>query len=144
MASIKNSQSSTAVQARSVDSDKRHAAAITTCIGGLNLISEACARIWSAATHLNKGVVNTSSIGQEEAAARRQAVKEEELLLSAQDAVVPLLGLLHAVLVVLHAVLVWEGDTVHTLSHHQKQRKNFLHRVCVRVCVYKPRHDAKT
>ena len=141
MASIKNSQPSTAVQARSVDSDKRHAAAITNCIGGLYLISEAYARIWSAATHLNKGIVNTSSIGQEEAAARRQAVKEEELLLSAQDTVVPLLGLLHAVLVVLHAVLVWEGDTVDTLSNHQKQRKNFLH---LYVCVYKPRHDAKT
>lgn len=69
--------------------------------------------------HLNEAVVDSCPIGQEEAAARRQAVKEEELLLGAQQAVVPLLGLLHSVLVSLHAVLVGEGDAIHTLQHKQ-------------------------
>lgn len=68
-------------------------------------------------TYLNEVVVNPSPIGQKEAAAGRQAVKEEELLLGTKQAVVPLLGLLHSVLVGLHAVLVWEGDAIHTLHH---------------------------
>ncbi len=71
-------------------------------------------------SHLNKVVVDSRSIGQEEAAAGRETVEEEELLLSAQEAVIPLLGLLHAVLVVLHALLVWKGDSIHTLHNIQR------------------------
>lgn len=78
--------------------------------------------------HLNEVVVDSCPIGQEEAAARGQAVKEEELLLGAQQAVVPLLGLLHSVLVGLHAVLVREGDAIHTLQRkHEGQVKPLLH-----------------
>jgi len=69
--------------------------------------------------HLNKGIIDTSSIGQEKATARGHAVKEEELLLGAQQAVIPLLGLLHAVLVVLHALLVWKGDTIDSLQQQK-------------------------
>ena len=66
--------------------------------------------------YLDQTVVHTGSIWQEEAAAGRERVEEEELLLGAQEAVIPLLGLLHAVLVVFHAVLVREGDTIHPLQ----------------------------
>ena len=69
--------------------------------------------------HLNKGIIDTSSIGQEEATAGGHAVKEEELLLGAQQAVIPLLGLLHTVLVVLHAVLVWKRNTIDSLQHQR-------------------------
>lgn len=72
-------------------------------------------------SHLDQVVVDPCAIGQEEAAARRQAVKEEELLLSTKQAVVPLLRLLHSVLVGLHAVLVWEGDAIHTLHANPQQ-----------------------
>ena len=71
--------------------------------------------------HLNKGIIDTCSIGQEEATARGHAVKEEELLLGAQHAVVPLLGLLHAVLVVLHALLIWKCNSIDSL---QQQRSS--------------------
>ena len=70
---------------------------------------------WKLA-HLNKVVVDASAIGQEEAAARGEAIKEEELLLGAQQAVVPLLRFLHAVLVVFHALLVWKGDAINSLQ----------------------------
>lgn len=70
--------------------------------------------------HLNKGIIDTSSIGQEKATARGHAVKEEKLLLGAQQAVIPLLGLLHAVLVILHALLVWKRDSIDSLQQQQK------------------------
>lgn len=76
---------------------------------------------WSGnESHLDKVVVNPCSIGQEEAAARGHAIKEKELLLSTQQAMVPLLRLLHPVLVCLHAVLVREGDAIHTLQTEYK------------------------
>ena len=66
--------------------------------------------------HLNKSVVDARAVRHEEAGAGGHAVEEEELLLRADVAVVPLLGLLHSVLVVLHRGRVGEGDAVHPLQ----------------------------
>ena len=87
-------------------------------MGDLHVCTHRCAYVHEliGKPHLNEAVVDPGPIGQEEAAARGQAVKEEELLLGAQQAVVPLLRLLHSVLVGLHAVLVREGNAVHTLQ----------------------------
>jgi len=79
--------------------------------------------------HLNKGVIDASSIGQEEATARGHAVKEEELLLGAQQAVIPLLGLLHTVLVVFHALLVWKGDSIDSLQQQRSPMWKLNHSI---------------
>ena len=64
---------------------------------------------------LHEGVVDASAVWQEEAASRRELVKEEELLLGALRPMVSLLGFLHTVLVVCHELLVWECDAVNSL-----------------------------
>lgn len=43
-------------------------------------------------------------------------MEEEEVVCSAQVTVITPLGLLHTVLVLLQAVLVWEGDAIHALQ----------------------------
>ena len=67
-------------------------------------------------THIHELVVDAGAVGHEEAAPRGQWVHHEEVVLRAQQAMVSLLGLLHARLVLLQGLLVGEGDAVHTLQ----------------------------
>lgn len=69
--------------------------------------------------HFHKGVVDAGAVGLEEAGARGQAIKEEQLLLRANGAVVTLARFFYAVLVVLHGRLVRECDPIHPLCTMQ-------------------------
>jgi hypothetical protein len=55
----------------------------------------------------DEGVVYARPLGEEETGARGELVEEEEVVLHAEDAVVALLGLLDAVLIVLHLLVVY-------------------------------------
>ena len=65
--------------------------------------------------YLHEGIVDASAVWQEETAPRGQLVEEEQFLLGPLCAVVPLLGFFHAMLVVCHELLVWEGDAINPL-----------------------------
>ncbi len=64
---------------------------------------------------LDEGVVDAGAVGHEEAGAGGELMEHEELHLRAHFAVVALLGLLHAVLVVRHLLLVRERHPIHPL-----------------------------
>lgn len=64
----------------------------------------------------HQGVVDPGTVGEEEAAAGAQLVEEEELLVPAHQAVVPLLGLLTPLDPLRQLLVLAEGDTVHTLE----------------------------
>jgi hypothetical protein len=98
----------------------------------LNLLSLA-ARDCPNLDHLHEGVVDARAVWQPEAASRADVVEKEELLLLrarsrsvSQDrrrathladlAMIPFGGLLHKLLVLLHALLVGEGDAVDALE----------------------------
>mmetsp|Transcript_5067 Transcript_5067/g.9371 ORF Transcript_5067/g.9371 Transcript_5067/m.9371 type:complete len:558 (-) Transcript_5067:471-2144(-) len=68
------------------------------------------------ADELDEAVVDTGSVGEEEAAAGGEMVEEKELMLDTQVAVVALLGFLDAVLVLFQELGLGEGDAVHTLQ----------------------------
>mmetsp|Transcript_9657 Transcript_9657/g.17055 ORF Transcript_9657/g.17055 Transcript_9657/m.17055 type:complete len:222 (+) Transcript_9657:1464-2129(+) len=65
---------------------------------------------------IHKCVVDASAMRQKKARARGKRVEEEELLLHTHIAMVALLGLLHAMLVLLELLLVWEGDGIYALQ----------------------------
>ena len=77
-------------------------------------------------------IVDAAAVGQEEARARREIVKEEELLLDAKLAVVALRSLLLQDLILFEHLLVREGDAVDALELivallAQPQRRRCLH-----------------
>lgn len=63
-----------------------------------------------------QGVVDGHAVGEEEAGTGRHLVEEEELLLLSNLAVVALGGLLEHLLVLVHLLLVGEGDAVDALE----------------------------
>lgn len=71
----------------------------------------------SSLDEVHQSVVDVSSLGEEEAAARAELVKEEQLLLAANFTVVALSsGGLNGLPLLQH-LLVWEGNGIDTLQH---------------------------